>query len=1308
MKKAQRTDFFREILRSRSRFLSLLFIVALGTAFYAGIRSSGPDMNLSADRYYDETRLMDIWIMSTLGLTGDDLDEISEIEGIEEAEGGYTAELYADCNEAKPTMRVVSLSEKMNYMTVIQGTLPKAPDECFMDQGFMNSQGYQIGDRVRLIDEDGESPGNLKVNEFKITGYGTWSWYLSWARGTASIGDGSLDAFMAVSKDAFDMDFYTVIYARVDGARELGTYDDDYEELVDQVRDRIELIALPRSRIRYAEVYKEANDALADAEFEVSDGERKLADAYVKLTDGEQDYADGLKEYEDGLADYQDGKAAYREGENELVQARKQLDQGWAAYDRGLADYNKGLIELDENRTKLEDAQKQLDHGTRELDKAEAKLKTAKEELESARAEIAAGYTAIADGQKQLEAARAEIETKKKELDQGQAALEEASRELDRQEAELEAAEAELKVKEAEAAAAEEALAAEEAKLDAAEAELDKNQKDLETQLKALDEKEAYLEQMGLLDEKTKAELDAARMQIQAGLAQIDSARAAIREGRASIAQARQELEAGKVQIQAGWEQVNAGRRQLQEGRAQIEASLKEIQQGRETIAEAESQISQQSATLSKQKAALDQALIQLDKGEAEILSGEKEIAANRAELEAQSNLVKAGWEEFRKGHQKLIEAEKTLADSKKELEAGEKSYQEGIARLKDAWIELQDAQGTLADGRIELNDARKELDDGWKEYYKEREKALPDLADAKREIAKAKADLEELKAGEWYVLGRDAIQNSVEYGSDAERIGNLGKVFPAIFFLVAALVCLTTMTRMIEEERMLIGTMKALGYSKLSISAKYLLYALLATLAGGILGAILGSKILPFVIMKAYGMLYSNVHYTLMPLQPDLCLIAIGLAMLATVGAALAACYKELLSVPAALMRPPVPKTGSRILLERIPAIWNRLNFSMKSTVRNLVRYKKRFIMTVVGIGGCMAVLLVSFGLHDSIMAIVDNQYKTIWTYSISCGTEDLKSPGEREAFLAGIQADQPDITEAMFARYMSVDVSSPDAEKTAYLYVVEDLEQRDGFLSLHDRETGQIYDLTEDGVVITEKLGRVLGIKPGDKLSIKIRDNEYKEVLVTAAAENYIYNYVYMAPDMYRNLFGEDLTTNEVFFHLKDGLTVEDKTAISEYLMTLDDVNSVTLVEKLQESVDNMLHALDLVVWVLVIAAGLLVFVVTFNLNNINISERRRELASLKVLGFFDQEVAMYVYRENVFLTIFGIIAGFFMGYFLHRYVILSLEVDLIMFGRDIRPVSYLEAAALTAVFSVLVNLLMNWKLKAIDMVESLKSVE
>ncbi|MGX8715443.1 MAG: FtsX-like permease family protein, partial [Lachnospiraceae bacterium] len=737
-------------------------------------------------------------------------------------------------------------------------------------------------------------------------------------------------------------------------------------------------------------------------------------------------------------------------------------------------------------------------------------------------------------------------------------------------------------------------------------------------------------------------------------------------------------------------------------------ASAKEIQEGRKQIAEAESQISQQERTLAEQKAVLDQSLIALDKGEAEIQAGEKELEAGRAELEAQNNLVKAGWEEYRKGHQKLVEAERVLADSKAELDQGEQSYRDGIAKLESSWNELLDAQGTLADARKELADARKELDDGWKEYYKEREKALPELADAKREIAKAKADLADLKAGEWYVLGRDAIQNSVEYGSDAERIGNLGKVFPAIFFLVAALVCLTTMTRMIEEERMLIGTMKALGYSKLSISAKYLLYALAATLAGGVLGVSVGSRVLPYVIMKAYGMLYSNVHYSLMPMHPDLCLMAIGFAVLATVGAALAACYKELLSVPAALMRPPVPKTGSRILLERITPVWKRLNFSMKSTIRNLVRYKKRFIMTVVGIGGCMAVLLVSFGLHDSIMAIVDNQYKTIWTYSISCGTEDLKDPADRDSFLAEIRKDQPDITEAMFARFMSVDVSSPAGEKTAYLYVVEDLEKREGFLSLHDRETGQTYDLTEDGVVITEKLGRVLDIKPGDKMTVKVGENEYKEVPVIAAAENYIYNYVYMGPQMYQALYGEELASNEIFLHLKDGLSVDDKKEISEYLMTRDDVNSVTLVEKLQESVDNMLHALDLVVWVLVIAAGLLVFVVTFNLNNINISERRRELASLKVLGFYDKEVAMYVYRENVFLTIFGIIAGFFMGYFLHRYVILSLEVDLIMFGRDIRPVSYLEAAVLTAVFSVLVNLLMNWKLKAIDMVESLKSVE
>ena len=406
--------------------------------------------------------------------------------------------------------------------------------------------------------------------------------------------------------------------------------------------------------------------------------------------------------------------------------------------------------------------------------------------------------------------------------------------------------------------------------------------------------------------------------------------------------------------------------------------------------------------------------------------------------------------------------------------------------------------------------------------------------------------------------------------------------------------------------------------------------------------------------------------------------------------------------------MRPPVPKKGRKIFLERIPFIWNHLNFSFKSTIRNLLRYKKRFFMTVIGIGGCMSILLVSYGLHDAIAAIVDNQYKNIWTYSVSVGLEEKDSLEEKEALMEKILSEKLELSQAMLARNISTDVSNENGSKSVYLYVVEGVDQMEGLLSLHDRESGQEHLLLDDGIIVSEKLARMLKLIPGDSLTIKTGDTSYKDVTVLASAENYLNNYIYMTPALYKEVYGEEAAFNEMFIKYNKTFTEEEENALSQYLLAKEGVTSVSLASRLQANVNDMMNALNLVVWVLVIAAGLLVFVVTFNLNNINISERRRELASLKVLGFYDMEVAMYVYRENIFLTFFGILAGLFLGTWLDQYVIRTLEVEMIMFGRDISSYSYMMSSLLTIVFSIIVNAVMYYKLRQIDMVESLKSVE
>ena len=504
----------------------------------------------------------------------------------------------------------------------------------------------------------------------------------------------------------------------------------------------------------------------------------------------------------------------------------------------------------------------------------------------------------------------------------------------------------------------------------------------------------------------------------------------------------------------------------------------------------------------------------------------------------------------------------------------------------------------------------------------------------------------------------------------------------------------------MIEEERTQIGTMKALGYGKGAIVSKYLWYSLSATLLGGVVGVVIGSYLFPWVIINAYGILYSNIPNCITPIQWELSAMSVLIAVVCTVVATLSSCYKELVAAPAVLMRPTAPVAGKRVFLEYIKPLWNHMSFSWKATCRNLFRYKKRFFMTIFGIGGCMALLLVGFGLRDSIMEIVNNQYKKIWTYDayLSVNSTDINVEEKENGALVENQ---------MFIQTKTLDAESEAALKSVTLFVPERLSDLEEFLKLQDRVSGEKYALSEEGVVISEKLGKMLEVSVGDEIEIYVDDVTKRPVTITAVAENYMSHYVYMSTTQYEKTFGEAVEYNQLYLQLQD-MTAEDEELFSEEMLSDDAVDSVTYVHELQESVATMMEALELVVVVLIVAAGMLAFIVLYNLNNINIIERRRELATLKVLGFYDGEVGSYVYRENVLLTVLGILAGIVMGIFLHQFVILTVEVDLIMFGRNIEFPSYIYSVILTCVFALLINFTMFFKLRKIDMVESLKSAE
>ena len=669
------------------------------------------------------------------------------------------------------------------------------------------------------------------------------------------------------------------------------------------------------------------------------------------------------------------------------------------------------------------------------------------------------------------------------------------------------------------------------------------------------------------------------------------------------------------------------------------------------------------------------------------------------------------------KNQELLEECKITLQQATAELNIANKNINDGIKICEDALNSAQklldeaNAQIAGLNSQIEQNEAlitqmEEEVKTARETYNAQKLESDNALNDAYAKIELAQKSINALDGAQWYTLDRDTVQNYVEFISDAEKIGALGTVFPIIFFIVAALISLTTMTRMVEEQRVQIGTLKALGYSKVSVASKYILYALSSSLIGSIIGVIVGSQLLPKVIMGAYKILYSDLLITVTPINATNSIIATLVAILCTTGATMLACYKELNEQAAQLMRPVAPKHGKVIFLERISFIWKHLSFSRKSTIRNIVRYKKRFFMTLFGIAGCMGLLMVGFGLRDSISSIVDNQYQNIWVYDATMEISNKISAVDRNIFDMQIMSDEY-VDDTLATQVKSVDVTNGNTEKSVYIFVPEATDKLDEFVILKNRNSGEHYSLNDDGVVITEKLAKQLNVGVGGKISVKDENAIVGEVTVSAIVENYIYNYMYMTQSQYENLYGKAPEFNTLYVTLHDN-SQNTINSIASKFTSSEKVTSITFVSELQEKVENMMRSLDYVVFVLIIAAGLLAIIVLYNLVNINITERKRELATIKLLGFYDLELAQYVYRENIILTVLGTALGVVFGIFLHKFVIETTEIDMIMFGRQISLMSYFLSIVLTLLFAFAVNFWMYFRLKKIDMVESLKSVE
>ena len=1200
MKSAMQKDFWREVGHTKSRFFSIMILVALSVAFLSGLKATAPDMKHTGDDYLDSLHLADFQVLSTLGLTDEDIDALKEQENIENAEGEYVLDAFAAAGGSETVVKILSLSEQgISDVLLREGRMPARADECVVEEGMLSLLDIAIGDTITL------TPGSkmedaLAGDTYTVVGTVRSPVYISVERGTSTIGSGTARAYLYLPRDAFALDYYTAAYVRVSGAAEMTAFYDDYDDYIDDVIDSLEDFADARAQLRHDELVEEATEKLDDAQKELdeakAEADEKLGDAEKELKDARKKLDDGWRDYRDGQQELADSRVKLDDAKTELENGEQEYQDGLAEYEEAVAEYEKGLAEYEDGKKKYEQSQQQLNAGAQEL---------------------AEGKKQLDEGQKQLDALGSTVT-----------------------------------------------------------GALDGTGSPYEGKPDQL------IEDLGKGDQTAAATTDAA----------LDGMRARLSAG---IAQAQSTIDTLNGQIA----QLSAALQNpalSDEERARYEKGLAEAQAG---LAQAEAQKAQMEQQLAQLKdvnsGSIAQSKQQLDKGQAEYSSGRAELAAGSRELAAGKKQLDEAKAELDDVPAQLQEAKQKLSDARKELDDGWKEYYDGEEKYADGKQELAEAY-------TELQSGEKDYRAGLREYEDGKAEADEKIADAQAKIADARRKVADIESCEWYLFGRSYNPGYTGFGQDAERMANLASVFPVIFFLVAALVCLTTMTRMVEEQRVQIGSLKAMGYSGLAISRKYIFYGLLPSLTGGLMGLVIGYILFPKMIFMAYQIMYQVPDIELRA-YPGISVFSVLAAVACTTLATLWACLATLRETPASLMRPRTPKAGKRVFLEYIRPLWKRMSFTHKVTARNLFRYQKRFWMTVIGIGGCTALIIAGFGMRSSLLFTMTRQYDELFHYSAQVTLADNVLSEEREAVEDFLSSDAR-IVSYVPATASSATVATSGYSTTAYIEVMAS-DEIGKVVDLFDYKSGEPITMGDDGVYINQKLSELLGVKIGDTFFL---DGEGRgDVTVAGIYEHYTGHFIYMTPAYYENALHAGSEPNAYLMNF----TSDDTDTCNAIFEKLLDLSGVATTSRMRDTQDTYMHSMervDFVVVIIILAAAALAMVVLFNLSNINITERQRELATIKLLGFYDKEVSAYVYRENIVLTVFGILVGCFMGHWLHIYLVRSTEIDLMMFGRQTAPSAYLYAAILTMLFSVLVNVLAHFKMKKIDMVESLKSAE
>jgi putative ABC transport system permease protein len=1239
MTRALKKNIRRSITGSLGRYIAIMLIIMLGVGFFAGLRLTHPSMSKVQQNYLIETQLYDLRLLSTIGFDEEDVDAIAACDGVTAAVGSTYADFILQRGDAELVYRAHAITDDVNLPDITAGRMPEADNECLLDANrFTEDMIGQTIDLAQCNDEDTLS--NFKYTTYTVTGLARSPLYLSADRGTTSLGNGSLTGFVLIPMGGFDTEYFTEVFVKC--TDEFAPYSDEYNDYVDTLSDVVEQGATLSVEARFDDLVADAQQELDDARQELEDGR---ADGQQELDDAKAELDDALAELQDGQTELDDAKAELVSGQQELDDAKSQLDEAKAQLDEGAEALQAGFTSwegaLESGRKSVADGQSQLDAA---ISSGKATLADSKAQLDTLEKTYSSGLAQWQEGSDALESYKAQWQAGN---DQYEGYLTQWQEGYDQYESYLAQWNAGNDQYQAALAAYNENEAAYEAGLE---------------QYQQAQAAFSYAHSMGLLTEEEEIAQGAALEQTRLTLEQTASA-----------------LSAGKAQLDATGAELESQKAQLDATEAELTAQKAQLDASGEELTAQKAQLEDSAAQLAASKAQLDTLRSSLDDGWVKYNAGIKEMNAQQSTQQATLDSATAQLDQFQSGMEAYYSGLSDYEDGLKTLADGQQDYDDGVQTLADGWDEYNDGLAEYEDGLVTF---QQEIDDG------------------EQKIADAQAELDDLSEPKLYVLSR-GFSNAgyATFESDSQIVNRLAGVFPIFFFLIAALVCSTTMTRMVDDDRTQIGTMRALGYSRNAIIGKYVIYSGSAAILGCLIGYFGGGYLFPLVIWTAYQMLYKIPGYCYV-FDLKLLILSLAAALLCSVGVTYLACRRAMAETPADLIRPKTPAAGKRIWLEKITFLWKRLKFLHKVTMRNIFRFKKRMFMMILGIAGCTALVVTGFGIYDSVADIANYQYDQIQKYDISILCDD----GIDSEWLADsldTYGDQLDAHAA--ALTASGELTGPSATKNVY-FVVSDDPDITQIIDLH--RDGETVPFPEKGqVVITEKLASMTGVEIGDTVTISVSDTDKAELTVSGIAENYVYNYVYMTGETYDQAFQDDFQENTLLLRTASDA---DEYTVAAALSKDSSVSSVTVVTDTRNTIDNMMKSLNYVVALVLGCAAALAFIVLFNLGNINLSERVREIATIKVLGFHSNETGAYVFRENIILSLMGIVCGLPLGTLLHAFVMSQIQVDMVSFKTIIKPLSYLLSVLMVTLFTVITDQIMRRKIARIDMAESLKSIE